>query len=145
SVMYRTITTAVAATGPGAGAGPGARRPSRLRTIARLRFILLTGICRAIRGVALFRESGRPGRRACGQIRAANPAQRFLPVARGHQARLIVVEVHRQFTALPLQIMLQELDPRPRIRLGKLQRHALLIELGAALYRLGSLLVFLFP
>src|SRR6202051_4159098 len=133
SVMYRTITTAVAA------AGPGAWRTFRLRTIARLRLVLLSGICRPIRSVALFQGSARPGRHASGQIRSAHPAQRFLPVARGPHARLIVVEVRRQFTALPLQIMLQDLDPRTRVRLGKLQRHPLLIELRAALYRLGSL------
>src|SRR6202011_3774134 len=139
SVMYSTIATAAVA------AGSDGPRSFLLRAIGRLRLVLLTRIPGTVGSVTLLRESDCSRRRTAGHIRAANPAQRFLPVTRGNDARLIVAEVRCQLVPLPLQIMFQDLDPRTRVRLGDLQRHSLLIELGATAYLPGSLLVLLFP
>src|SRR3990172_9616025 len=103
--------------------------------MARLRLVLPAGISGTFGGGALGEGSEGPGRRASCRVRAADPAQLLLPVARGNNARFIATGVRRQFNPLPLEILLQDLDPGTGVRFGKLQRPALLIELGATLYR----------
>src|SRR5437899_800042 len=86
SAMYRRITTTVMT----------ARRErvfsAFLRRIAFPLLVLLSGISRAAGGTAR-------------RVRATDPAQLLLPLARGNDARLILSRVQRQLGPLPHEIL----------------------------------------
>src|SRR3990170_2273333 len=124
--MYRRITTTFATAGPDL-----APFFFFLRGTAGFLPGLLSGFSRTVSGATLREGGCCPGCRASCRVRAADPAHLLLPVARGHTARFIVTGVRGQYNPLPLEILLQGLDPGLGVRFGNLQFRALVIELGA--------------
>ena len=121
--------------------GSNAEGTAFLRRIVHSRSISSRGISGTVGDASLRKRRTFAVRRACGRVRAADPAQLLFPVARRNEARIIVGGVHRQFRPLTLQVALQGLDLGAGIGFGKLQRRSLVIEFGAPLDNLGSLLV----